>query len=121
MVLVWNSGEENGLYCYDFAAASLEKLDFDTESYTVEDCIAGENGMAFTAVEQDQDGLVRHLYRFDPSDRSIACTGVSISARNDVRVELLALLPDGSIQANYSVHPGEQEVFLVPGTEAGAQ
>lgn len=123
MVLLRESEEESGLYYCDYESGALTKLDFDTDNYITEEWIAGENGMAFTTAARDrsQDIKVKRLYRLDPDSRSITDTGMSISSQEDVRIELLALLPDGSVLANYSVHPGEREVFLVPGTETGAQ
>lgn len=107
--------EPEGLYYFDFGTGMLEQLDFDARQYTAKHWIAGESGMAFVCAEQEQqEDSVQRLYRFDFADRSLVDTGVTVSDRNNVWIQPLAVTPDGWILTSYFVHDGEKGVILVP-------
>lgn len=107
--------EPEGLYYFDFGTGMLEQLDFDARQYTAKHWIAGESGMAFVCAEQEQqEDTVQRLYRFDFADRSLVDTGVTVSGRNNVWIQPLAVTPDGWILTSYFVHDGEKGVILVP-------
>lgn len=107
--------EPEGLYYFDFGTGMLEQLDFDARQYTAKHWIAGESGMAFVCAEQEQqEDTVQRLYRFDFADRSLVDTGVTVSDRNNVWIQPLAVTPEGWILTSYFVHDGEKGVILVP-------